>query len=185
MPGLDPAALRAAAPADSLFNTLSGGADVVESMSGLGERAAELRAAIRVLVAECAVLRKDCRTLPERDHTALANPRGYALAERYALLLAAAAALGVWLEAHNRRDAGFLADPALFGGGDVQHFLLQPLVFGNVLGGAKNLDRIALAVTDKDGVAAIEPAPLAVGVPLMIPVLAPMVRPDGPASNDH
>jgi len=112
VPRLDPAALRAAAPADSLFNTLPGAADVIESMSGLGDRAAELRAATRALVAEAAMLRKDCRSLPERDHAALANPRGYALAERYALLLAAAAALGVWLEAHNRRDAGFLADPA-------------------------------------------------------------------------
>lgn len=112
VPRLDPAALRAAAPADSLFNTLSGAADVVESISGLGDRAAELRAATRALVAEAAMLRKDCRALPERDHAALANPRGYALAERYALLLAASATLGVWLEAHNRRDAGFPADPA-------------------------------------------------------------------------
>jgi alkylation response protein AidB-like acyl-CoA dehydrogenase len=112
VPRLDPSALRAAAPADSLFNTLSGAADVVESMAGLGAQAAQLRAVTRGLVAECAMLRKECRALPERDHTALANPRGYALAERYALLLAAAAALGVWLEAHNRRGGGFLADPA-------------------------------------------------------------------------
>ena len=112
VPRLDPAALRAAAPADSLFNTLVGGADVIESMSGLGDRGAELRAVTRALVAEAAMLRKDCRALPERDYAALANPRGYALAERYALLLAASAALGVWLEAHNRRDPGFLADPA-------------------------------------------------------------------------
>ncbi|TDU87759.1 alkylation response protein AidB-like acyl-CoA dehydrogenase [Kribbella voronezhensis] len=48
-----------------------------------------------------------CRALPPRDRTPLATPDSFALAGRYALLVAAASCIGVWR--HNQR--GFLQDP--------------------------------------------------------------------------
>ena len=49
-----------------------------------------------------------CRVLPPRDRTPLATPDAFALAGRYALLVAAASCIGVWR--HNQR--GFVQDPA-------------------------------------------------------------------------
>ncbi|QNE21515.1 hypothetical protein F1D05_30845 [Kribbella qitaiheensis] len=48
------------------------------------------------------------RTLPPRDRTPLATPDSFALAGRYAVLVAAASCIGVWR--HNQR--GFVQDPA-------------------------------------------------------------------------
>ena len=59
----------------------------------------------------------------------------------------------------------FLADAALLRGGDFQDLLLQAFAVGDVLSGAEDLGRIAILVAYEDGVAAIEPAPFAVGVP--------------------
>ncbi|SPF03904.1 acyl-CoA dehydrogenase [Streptomyces sp. MA5143a] len=61
---------------------------------------------------ELAALRAQCRRLPELDPAVLANPRGFALSERYALLAAAAACLGVWRAAKHAGTGGFLAEPA-------------------------------------------------------------------------
>ncbi|MEU6803448.1 acyl-CoA dehydrogenase [Streptomyces neyagawaensis] len=61
---------------------------------------------------ELAALRDQCRRLPELDPAVLANPRGFALSERYALLAAAAACLGVWRAARRTGTGGFLAEPA-------------------------------------------------------------------------
>jgi hypothetical protein len=49
-----------------------------------------------------------CKALPPRDRTPLATPDAFALAGRYALLVAAASCIGVWR--HNQR--GFVQDPA-------------------------------------------------------------------------
>ncbi|MFI1865554.1 acyl-CoA dehydrogenase [Streptomyces jumonjinensis] len=57
-------------------------------------------------------LQEDSLSLTPQDRTALASPASFALADRYAVFLAAASVLGVWRAA--ARDGGdpFLADPA-------------------------------------------------------------------------
>jgi hypothetical protein len=55
-------------------------------------------------------LREQCAALPDITHAALVDPRVCALADRYALVLAAAACLGVW---QGQDGTGtFLSDPA-------------------------------------------------------------------------
>lgn len=49
--------------------------------------------------------------LAPQDRTALASPAAFALADRYAVLLAAASVIGVWQQAQDGADP-FLADPA-------------------------------------------------------------------------
>lgn len=114
VPPLEPALLHAAAPADSLLATLAGIAETVEAAPVRDAHAAALRAVTRTLADEFSRLRLDCAALPERDPAALATPRGYALAERYALLASAAACMGVWLDQWLTGGSGdgFLADPA-------------------------------------------------------------------------
>jgi len=56
-------------------------------------------------------LQEEALDLSPQDRTALASPASFALADRYTVLLAAAAVLGVWLEAQGGPDA-FLADPS-------------------------------------------------------------------------
>lgn len=110
VPALEPALLYAAAPTDTLVRTLAEAADSVESAFGRDEQAAALRAATRTLADELELLRKECRALPERDPAVLATPRAYALAERYALLVGAAACLGVWNSARRGGGDAFLSD---------------------------------------------------------------------------
>ncbi|MFJ6569134.1 acyl-CoA dehydrogenase [Streptomyces sp. NPDC091292] len=64
------------------------------------------------LVDELRQVQKASRALAPEDRTALARPAAFALADRYAVLLAAASAIGVRQQA--ARDGGdtFLADPA-------------------------------------------------------------------------
>ncbi|GAA4074788.1 acyl-CoA dehydrogenase [Streptomyces shaanxiensis] len=54
-------------------------------------------------------LRRQCGELAPRDRTPLAGPVSFELAERYAVLLAAAACVGVWR--HNDHPGAFLRDP--------------------------------------------------------------------------
>ncbi|MER5177946.1 acyl-CoA dehydrogenase [Streptomyces sp. NPDC002896] len=63
---------------------------------------------LRDLAADLEDVRRRGRTLPPADRTPLASPGAFALAGRYAHLLAASAAVGVWRSA----VGGFLADPA-------------------------------------------------------------------------
>ena len=70
-----------------------------------------LRDLVRGLVGELRRLREDCRALPADDLIALATPQTYALADRYALVLAGAACLGVW-QWNSAGPPSFLADPA-------------------------------------------------------------------------
>ncbi|CAL9667789.1 acyl-CoA dehydrogenase [Streptomyces sp. Tu 3180] len=62
----------------------------------------------QTFVDELRVLRARCAALPGSDGTAF-DPQACVLADRYALVLAAAACLGVW---ENQAGDGFLADPA-------------------------------------------------------------------------
>ncbi|MER5768706.1 acyl-CoA dehydrogenase family protein [Streptomyces sp. NPDC001985] len=57
-------------------------------------------------------LREESLGLSPRDRTALASPASFALADRYAVLLAAASVLGVWRAAREDGADPFLADPA-------------------------------------------------------------------------
>ena len=80
---------------------------------GLGGPA--LRFLARVLTGELAELKKAFENVAEGDREALSSPRSFGLADRYTLVLAAAACLGVWREQRSapagRADA-FLAAPA-------------------------------------------------------------------------
>ncbi|WP_037842499.1 acyl-CoA dehydrogenase [Streptomyces sp. NRRL F-5126] len=69
-----------------------------------------LGALVAALLGELAALRERCVAVAPGDLGVLSSPRMCALADRHALLSAAAAALGVW-ESHRGRP-GFLGDPA-------------------------------------------------------------------------
>lgn len=108
LPPLQPARLSLAADRDPLAASLLAGSVWLANERG----ATDLRAArglVAELVRELRWLQGECAGLSPRDFKALAHPHAYALADRYALVLAGAACLGVWREAG---DASFLADPA-------------------------------------------------------------------------
>ncbi|MFF6779096.1 acyl-CoA dehydrogenase family protein [Streptomyces sp. NPDC012637] len=73
-----------------------------------GHAEGPLAEAAGVLVAQLGVLREGCAELAARPVGEQLGPRAYALADRYALLVAGAACLGVW---RHRPAGGFLADP--------------------------------------------------------------------------
>jgi alkylation response protein AidB-like acyl-CoA dehydrogenase len=102
LPDLDFQRLEIAAkPDDALLATL---------VATGGELAGEpvLGPLCELLLGELRTLREDCLALGPRDRTPLAGPVGFELAERYAVLLAAAACLGVWRHSHDP----FVQDPA-------------------------------------------------------------------------
>ncbi|MGA5168235.1 MULTISPECIES: hypothetical protein [Streptomyces] len=103
---------------DPLAATLVASTDLLEGTEppdGLDEEGrAVLRFLARSLTTELGDLRKAFAQVPQGDRTALASPHNFGLADRYTLVLAAAACLGVW---RGRRAAGgapgtFLADAA-------------------------------------------------------------------------
>jgi alkylation response protein AidB-like acyl-CoA dehydrogenase len=74
-----------------------------------------LRFLARVLTGELAELKKAFETVAEGDREALSSPQSFGLADRYTLVLAAAACLGVWREQRSApagRSDAFLAGPA-------------------------------------------------------------------------
>ncbi|MFI8965353.1 acyl-CoA dehydrogenase [Streptomyces sp. NPDC053493] len=93
-------------PFDAELAPCRGGEDSLLGSLEESARHAEgpLGAAAAVLVDQLRALREGCAGLGEA-----VGPRAYALADRYALLVAGAACLGVW---RHRPAAGFLADPA-------------------------------------------------------------------------
>ncbi|MEV5341276.1 acyl-CoA dehydrogenase family protein [Streptomyces sp. NPDC052676] len=92
---------------DSLLGSLEEAArDAAAGWSG--EFAGPLEEAAAVLVAHARALREGCEELAARPAGSPVSPRAYALADRYALLVAGAACLGVW---RHRPERGFLADP--------------------------------------------------------------------------
>ncbi|MFD9306522.1 acyl-CoA dehydrogenase [Streptomyces sp. NPDC060048] len=96
------------APGDSLLASLLRSARYAADAGGelgaaLAESTAVLTDQLRVLLASCAELAGQPRGHP-------VSPRAYAMADRYALIVAGAACLGVWR--HQQDGSGFLADPA-------------------------------------------------------------------------
>ncbi|MGW5660939.1 acyl-CoA dehydrogenase family protein [Streptomyces sp. NPDC003758] len=98
LPPWDPAALALAARHDPLAAALR------EAPARLGSRRTPLATLVRQLADELAMLGEECRRLPEGEPALLANPRGFALAERYTLLAAAGACLGVWQQGNQPAD---------------------------------------------------------------------------------
>ncbi|MEU2723448.1 acyl-CoA dehydrogenase family protein [Streptomyces smyrnaeus] len=117
LPPLDPARLELVATADGLACSLAGAADELadDSRDGPGARTGEYGEALVALAgeveAELRGLQEECAAMPAKDRTVLASPRAYAGADRYALLLAAAACLGVWRNQGAGQDAGGQAGP--------------------------------------------------------------------------
>jgi len=113
LPPLDLARLEVLGEADPLASSLRCGIEhLIADDDLIGDEAerAALREVTGYLVKELADLRKACAALAGRGHEALSTPFSYALADRYALLCAAAACVGVWHQ--QREDDSFLADPA-------------------------------------------------------------------------
>lgn len=104
LPPLDLGLIGPAATGDPLAGSLPASAAALEREAP----DPELAVLARLFVDELAALRDGCAALDRDGRPALADPRGHALADRYALLLTAAACLGVW---RGQREAGqgFLA----------------------------------------------------------------------------
>ncbi|MCX4820510.1 acyl-CoA dehydrogenase [Streptomyces sp. NBC_01142] len=113
LPPLDPARLVLVADSDALVGSLEGAADAIagEGGSRAGEYTEALTALAAALEEELRSLQSECRTMSPKDRTVLASPKAYAIADRYTLLLAGAACLGVWRHQEPEDDA-FLASPA-------------------------------------------------------------------------
>ncbi|WP_329391779.1 acyl-CoA dehydrogenase (plasmid) [Streptomyces sp. NBC_01351] len=109
LPALDYRQLGIAGGDDFLAATLVGAADRLGSALRFGGQMAALAELADGFVGELRELRTRCAALPAARAT-LAGPGVAVLADRYALILAAASVLGMW-EAQDGTDA-FLADPA-------------------------------------------------------------------------
>ncbi len=72
----------------------------------------ELAALTALFVEEMRELAASVARLSISNRTVLAGPRGFALADRYAQVLAGAACLGVWRAAQEAPEPGFVSDPA-------------------------------------------------------------------------
>jgi alkylation response protein AidB-like acyl-CoA dehydrogenase len=102
---------------DPLAATLVACTDLLESPGPPGRSQKSrpaLRFLARALTGELQELRRAFAEVPPGDRRALASPRCFALADRYTVVLAAAACLGVWREQQTAGGAAssFLADPA-------------------------------------------------------------------------
>ncbi|MGW6907339.1 acyl-CoA dehydrogenase [Streptomyces sp. NPDC054940] len=108
LPPLDFTALRPAGGHDALAATLRGAsARLAEGAAPAGPTGRALGELADSCARELLVLREQFRTRPAFDRGAPAGPEALAAVDRYALLLAAAACLGVW-ERQDGRDP-FLA----------------------------------------------------------------------------
>jgi alkylation response protein AidB-like acyl-CoA dehydrogenase len=112
LPALDTDRLVLVSGGDSLAASLVAAAGELEGAADAGEYTAALRAVVRALTDELRDLREECAGLPPQDRTVLADPRVYGLADRYALVLAGASCLNVWLNQRGDAATPFLADPA-------------------------------------------------------------------------
>ncbi|WP_327114651.1 acyl-CoA dehydrogenase [Streptomyces sp. NBC_01341] len=103
---------------DPLAATLVACTDLLESVGGQGDEGdggPPLRFLARALTGELVELKKAFEKVPEGDREALSSPYSFGLADRYTLVLAGAAALGVWREQRHAgpgRTDSFLASPA-------------------------------------------------------------------------
>lgn len=113
LPPLELAKLEVLGEADPLAASLLSGIEELSTDGALvpdQDEHAALREVAGHLAREHADLRKACAALAGRGHDTLSTPFSYALADRYALICAAAACLGVW-RAHRGGEL-FLADSA-------------------------------------------------------------------------
>ncbi|CAL9617848.1 acyl-CoA dehydrogenase family protein [Streptomyces sp. enrichment culture] len=101
-------ALTLASGKDSLSASLVAAVD--DLPSGSPEELA-VQALVMRMLDQLRQLQEDSLSLSPLDRTALASPASFALADRYAVFLAAASVLGVWRGARGGDDP-FLADPA-------------------------------------------------------------------------
>ncbi|MFD9223066.1 acyl-CoA dehydrogenase [Streptomyces sp. NPDC060064] len=113
LPPRDPARLVLVAGSDPLVGSLEGAAETIAGAAGsrAGEYTEALTALAAALEDELRSLQAECRDMSPKDRTVLASPKAYAIADRYTLLLAGAACLGVWLH-QDPDDDPFLASPA-------------------------------------------------------------------------
>ncbi|NGO43912.1 acyl-CoA dehydrogenase [Streptomyces ureilyticus] len=101
--------------ADPLAATLVDSTDLFEAgtLPRRGQDAATLRFLTRAFAIELDNLRKAFADVPQDDRRALASPHSLGLADRYTLVLAAAACLGVWREQHAADGTNAAGDPFL------------------------------------------------------------------------
>ncbi|MGW3815281.1 acyl-CoA dehydrogenase [Streptomyces sp. NPDC005046] len=110
VPDLDYRRLSLTGGDDVLTATLIGAAGRLGPQRTAGAQQAALADLADTFVQEMRTLREQCGHLPEAVHDTLADPRACTLLDRYVLVLAAAACLGVW-EGHHHTGT-FLAQPA-------------------------------------------------------------------------
>ncbi|WP_324785321.1 acyl-CoA dehydrogenase family protein [Streptomyces sp. H51] len=109
LPGLPYDRLTLASGRDALSATLVAAPD---RLPGASPEERAVQALALQLVDELGQVREASRALAPEDRTALAGPAAFALADRYAVLLAAAAVIGVQQQASHDGGDAFLADPA-------------------------------------------------------------------------
>jgi alkylation response protein AidB-like acyl-CoA dehydrogenase len=112
LPPLDLSAPALLGDGDRLAATLVASSDLLEEMPD-GDTGV-LRFLARTFTAELGELGEAFAEVPQNDRKALSSPHSLGLADRYTLVLAAAACLGVWREQRSPTGDGdpFLADPA-------------------------------------------------------------------------
>jgi hypothetical protein len=108
LPPIDAAALSRAPEGDGLLVSLEASAHTVRAAQ---DRYPVLAQLAELLTDELAALRGACSELRQPGPGGEPDPRSYALSDRYALLVAGAACLGVWRQ-HALGTTGFLGDPA-------------------------------------------------------------------------
>lgn len=114
LPELDAERISVVGEADHLTAALLGCARMLGTRAapdGDRRRMAQLRTLVDLFVAELDALRAASTELGRQGKAALLTPQGYALADRFALLCAGAAALGVWRGQQGPDGDPFLADP--------------------------------------------------------------------------
>lgn len=112
LPRLDTGRLGRAGNSDPLAAELACSAERFDRLGATSEYRDLLRVLTRTLVEELRELQHVCRGMSAHDRNGLANPRSYALADRYTLLLAAASCLGVWWHQQGSEQDAFLGRPA-------------------------------------------------------------------------
>ncbi|QOV35707.1 acyl-CoA dehydrogenase [Streptomyces ferrugineus] len=111
LPPLDLSAPALLGDGDRLAATLVASSDLLEETPDAD--GGVLRFLARTFTAELGDLRGSFAEMPQNDRKALSSPYSLGLADRYTLVLAAAACLGVWREQRSAGDGDpFLADPA-------------------------------------------------------------------------
>ncbi|MGW3354027.1 acyl-CoA dehydrogenase family protein [Streptomyces bungoensis] len=111
LPAMDGARLARFGGGDGLLGYLDHAAVRLPDALTLHDGGDLLRELVAGLCAEAAEIRREAGRLTGSDNGFLLDTHSFPLSERYALLLAASACVGVWLNAGTGPDA-FLTDPA-------------------------------------------------------------------------